>query len=415
LFTSKSLSNSPTTAALNLFKANLNLSSLRHRKTQSSQVANFSDLTYYSFRYAAAEEDQKYRISEAWTRRRMGHSELSNTKDQYAANKDNRVKFKDSTLPLGHDIYPARPTAPTIPLEMVPVSESGITHTPTWLEKLPPEHAATLTEANDLANAYLSAPSAETLSALTDYFSEHHTDPTDILPPIGFDITFKQTMVTDELMSIFNSSKEKLSPTQNTSTTPIPTRIPEIWSMPQILYGNFQNLLETSTEDEICDPEQEQEHSAENPENEDPPENASEEEEEGDDESSDGLSWDDGFKLNQIEPSNHIVIYCTNPRDKSALQITIDTTDPPQTHYIWVAKCVNIQIRPNTDNKQAKISAYLYYNKEKDPSKPLSLNNKKETIIIEERSVIDVYTDTSLSNLDPDNISDIKTFLVEHW
>ena len=417
LFTAKTLSNPPTNTnkATHLFKANLNISSLRHRKTtaKNNPAAAFSDLTFYSFRYGAAEEDQKYAINESWTRRRMGHSEISNTKDQYAANKKQRVSYNDSILPIAPDIYPRHPTAPTIPLEMIPVAESGITHDPNWLFKLEDAaHQDALTTAIQIANDYINDPSQTTLDALTAHFQASHTTPEDILPPVGFELTFKPNMTTPDIMTLYDIAKEILTkPDTPTSSNDIPYRIPEIWSMPQILYGNFQKLLEGSIDTPVED----------DPPRDNTPEPSSieecEEQEQDTDNDSDsdsGLSWDDGFKLNQIEPSNHIVIYCAKP-DKTALKIDISEATPPQTHYIWLAKCVNIQIKPNTDNKQAKLTAYLYFNKDKDPTKPLTLQNKKETIVIEERSVIDVYTDTSVSTLDPENIKQIKTFLLEHW
>lgn len=63
-----------------------------------------TDLTFYSVRYAAAEEAVKMQIPQSWTRRRMGHSSTSEMYVEYSKNKGVRSAFKGKEILLGIDL-----------------------------------------------------------------------------------------------------------------------------------------------------------------------------------------------------------------------------------------------------------------------------------------------------------------------
>jgi hypothetical protein len=70
----------PQSISQMVFKS-VNYTALRSRRNKKMNILDF---TFYSYRYACAEEDKKGNINESWTRQRMGHTDTSNEKDEYA-------------------------------------------------------------------------------------------------------------------------------------------------------------------------------------------------------------------------------------------------------------------------------------------------------------------------------------------
>lgn len=101
-----------------------------------------------------------------------------------------------------------------------------------------------------------------------------------------------------------------------------------------------------------------------------------------------------------IEKNDSIIIHCLSP-DESAM--------PVGDVYIWIAKVVSIKVSSVYDDR-AVIKARIYYNTEKDITKPLKLKKKAEVMEVDEASILDVFAE-ELTILSSENISVIVSSL----
>jgi hypothetical protein len=89
-----------------VFGHSFNASFSSYTNTQHQKNMKIDKFTMYSIRYAAAEEAKALGLRDEWTRLVMGHTDESNMKDGYAANKGARVTNEaGERLPLGTDKY----------------------------------------------------------------------------------------------------------------------------------------------------------------------------------------------------------------------------------------------------------------------------------------------------------------------
>jgi len=370
-----------------IFKDKLNTTALRARQS------NMKNFTFYSFRYGAAEEDKKYSIDPAWTRKRMGHTPVSNMKDKYAANKNSRVAIDDDELPLGIDVEATPSDNITIKLEMRTIESSGLVYNTDWLDKAFTTNTTARKDFEDaakLADAFLKDPTTN----IMDYFNASHTSIEQLTDtPMGFHIAFKEGMVPGSLDKLYQDAKAIIGDTSET-----PSYTPELWSFPQILYGNWRGLL---NKDIMPAPRvvKQQKPAAPTP----TPEPTTHSEPDPESESESDEEWDDGFILSDIEPGNYVVIYCSTPKDKSSLKIGDD-------RYIWLAKCVNIKFMKT----KTVMTARLMFNKEHNPLLTMQENKKTESITITPRSVINVYCDEVLTKLEQSDLDELNEFLDRH-
>lgn len=417
----------PTQLKSTIFKSQ-NYTSLRSRR---SKHLNIKDMTFYSFRYAAAEEDVNYKIKEAWTRIRMGHEPNSNTKNRYAS-KNERVNLQDTQIPLGVDVV-NQPTNPKlIQLEMVTIDETGCTYQSDWLKHLddaPLSIRQDFLATHERVKNFIDDPSNSPVTTNT-------TDPVFDIEgfkkiPLGFNLAFNPKMVTKEMTSLFTTAKDTL--TTYFKTPEAPNIIPELWSFPQIQYGNWRHLLSipyqtfpvapsniiqkdkpgpsgvTNTPTNISD-------NASNdsaPEDQPGPSNVNTIPQNRSEDGSEDEDYDGELDLSKIEPGNFIVVKCDNPSDGDRLRLLIDPSI-----FVWVCKVHSIRPNktlPNTYN----IEVTYYINREKDITKPLkkkkTTKKVKDKMQISQWSVMDIYT-TEDDNIDIDenNIKDLVDFIKRH-
>jgi hypothetical protein len=120
----------PSKFGMNVFKHHSNFSTYRGERNEDLDQ---EDLTFYSIRRGAAEEDKKFKITGWWTKMRMGHSDESTMKDQYARNQGNRVKAYGEVLKLGCDVRDQPVSDKRIKLEYVPLGASWCVYDTEWV------------------------------------------------------------------------------------------------------------------------------------------------------------------------------------------------------------------------------------------------------------------------------------------
>jgi hypothetical protein len=170
-----------------------------------------------------------------------------------------------------------------------------------------------------------------------------------------------------------------------------PRITPELWSFPQIMYGNWRKLLEIpdtlAPKDLIMKPKKQQERQ----ERQEPPAKKQRIEEEP-------PEIADANCIEDIEPNDHIVILCRDTRDPCRLKL------PNIDEFVWIAKA------KAAVSKRGKFSGVFYTNKEHDITKPLHVRNGNiETMTITDDSLVKIYAaDDEEFSLTPENIQEIE-------
>jgi hypothetical protein len=373
----------------------------------------FDMFTFYSFRYSGAEEDKKGNINPDWTRQRMGHSTISDMKDQYAKNKEKRVAIGNESTKLGMDIYEDTTNNAHITLEFNVHDNTGVTFDTKWLDET---FAGTtenimqdFIECSTLATAFIDkeewaqAAITEHLAILYDAIGSSWVSEF----PLGLHIKLAPDLVTPTITKIHSEAITNLQ--QVFKEVPVPSRIPELWSCPQTMYGNWRRLIDDTTPIVVKPPVKKtpvpppppkpQPFQAPSPpvcDEKDDIDTASD--------TSSVRSWEYGFRVSAIEKKDSIVIYCQHP-DACAMRVA-----KLGTSYVWIARIKDIKLDKKTE-KTATITAQFYYNREKDITKPLKLNKKVEKMTIHETSIINVFTDETLVRLTKENIKEIIDFM----
>lgn len=425
-----------------IIKNGLQTSSLRHRIVHKI----FKWFTFYSFRYAAAEEDKKAKIPDSWTRQRMGHTENSTQKDKYADNKGRRVTYGEDgkpqkPLPLGMDMY-ERPTNPDhIKLECVIVPATGITYETDWLEKtFPDSEDGDMKEAKEdfmttskMVADFIDAPSQEekikAKHALLQRFKEHTTREKNpawySIIPLGFHIKLPSSIVPDLIRTIYNEAKSHLEEAFSGINTP--KVIPELWSFPQVVFGNWRNLLtikrnsKTDMEEPVTgslpipeDDEEDVDDDIPGPSIHQPPTKKARKNT-ASETGSETESVTEALDIEDIEPNDIVIIYATLPKKSKKNTKKTDTSifklpNFPDKH-VWVSKAVHVE---KIDENTASYQGYFYYNATQNIMDPMNVRKNYETITIKEDSVVKIFTpDTADSttkafSLSPENISEIE-------
>lgn len=372
-----------------VFKRDLNITSLRARLDKHSLFANF---THYSYRYGAAKEEKAAKINPDWTRQRMGHSVKSNMKDRYANTKELRVTCGGEDIPLGMDIYDTPTNPKVITLEMNLISNGGVSYDTKWLDNCFDGHHEMKLEfeqVNMLVTRFLEEDDDAAKETLLEMFETSH--PRKELDrwlgqfPLGTHINIPTSMTTPALRDLMQKHTESL----NELLEPVdkPRITPELWSFPQVMYGNWRKLLEIpdtlAPKDLIVKPkpQERQEPPAKKPRiEEEPPEIA------------------EANCIEDIEPNDHIVILCRDTRDPCRLKL------PHIDEFVWVARATAHV------TKKGKFSGVFYTNKEHDISKPLHVRNGNiETMTITDDSLVKIYAaDDEEFSLTAENIQEIE-------
>ena len=400
-----------------VFKDGLNITSLRYRLNKDTL---FDQLTCYSFRYGAAEDDFKGQIDPRWTRRRMGHTKNSDMKDQYANNREKRVLFDCEPIPLGMDNYTEVTDSNIIKIEFIDVSVSGCTYDTNWLDN------AFKQESNDsnkfkytdeelhsfkqdfidtdekitkfiegVPNANGSdADGSDTDGSDTDNIEYEIENEWYKSIPLGFNFTWQSKMIPNKLKEVYDESQKILQEFfENVET---PNIMPEIWSFPQIQYGNWRGLVNLN-DDDIVKLTSQQEVPTSNKRKLSSISAAGPSKSAGG--PSKGLTDEDIITFETIEPNNHVVILCLVP-DKWSLKVPNIESDK----YVWIAKAETCTVLKS--GIRANFSGKFMFNNTKELDKPLQIDNKSQTIQIKETSIIKVYEDEelTLNNSDIDDI-----------
>lgn len=363
---------SPTSLTKMVFKQNLNLTSLRHRILKN--IAVFLGTTFYGFRYGAAEEDKKAKIDPNWTRQRMGHTSTSLMKDRYAKNEGKRI----ADSPLGLDAFDTPTNPKLINLEMNVIDEGGCAYDTQWLENSIPdlEMRKEFTEVSSLVSKFCEYQDHASYVELLERFKESH--PTmDFLTelPLGTHFMIHPQLMSDNLKVIFDTTVSYLQ--QTFAYTSQPRIIPDLWSFPQVMYGNWRKLLDIpdkySTKDFIVPPKKTEPNKKPRLE-----EIIT---------STDDMEYDDDPTVSDIEPNDHVVILCKQPSDPSALQLP----NIPNT-FVWIVKA-----RRAVSKKTGMLTGTFYKNKTKDITAPLLMATKPETVHVVDDCIVHIFA------ADPDN------------
>jgi hypothetical protein len=437
----------PTSISLNknVFKTSLNLPSLRHRRTRKTK---FADATFYSARYSAAEEDKKGGVDKDIIKKRMGHSKNSLMYLEYSENHDKRATYSGTPIPLGVDIFDNNLTNPQhIPLEFNVVDMSGLVFDSTKI----PEDTEVFNSIHKAVKEHIEQDAPLPPSPLPegddDWMSQI---------PLGFNITLPEKMLVGDMSDLFQKYKTALE--SEFSPVPTPQFIPEIWSFPQIIYGNWRGLVgeptsnsltlfkatskagpstqpknpvntsrkslkiqgaprnrpvdpdDTGVDPEVGDTGVDPDDTGVIPEvgdtGVDPDDTGviPEVEVHPDDYQNVGVDPDD-YDFATILKHDHVVILCSDPNDPCALLLENNI-------YVWVAKAVQV-VTPITKGKEAgkaKFKGWFYFNQHKDITKPIKPKKNQETIVIAEDSIVKVFAaeDDVDFELTEENIQEIK-------
>lgn len=235
-----------------LVMKNVNISSLRARKCKH---LGFTDATHYSGRYAGAEEDEKAQIPEEWTRKRMGHTSISDTKDEYAANRGNRASLNGTPLPLGMD-HITTEACTTIPLHFSPIDRGGLVFAARWKDevfsaahdgyeegfRVDFEHTA------DLVKAWLvddDDDAKKALSAMAEGMDRKWYKTI----PLGTHIKLPEALCPRDLRDMYDASVKTLS--TYFAKVDEPELIPELYAFPQVYYGDWRKLIGKDTDADV--------------------------------------------------------------------------------------------------------------------------------------------------------------------
>lgn len=357
------LSCDPTLLTAKVFKQ-MNYADLLSERNKTMGIAKF---VFYSIRYAAAEEDKKYKINGSWTRDRMGHSIKSNEKDEYADNKDDRTEYNGDKCYLGCDLREDI-NASEILLEFCSMQGSVSFFDDKWFEDRVPDAAmrAEITEINQLVRRFCEESCDESREALIERLTPIQT--TTI--PVGFgNFNFPRGTFPQELSDSYSDLIADLTTRFAVFEKPAQFKQPEIWSYTQVMYGNWRGLL-GGAKRTLVDPVV--------PVAKKPTKPAS-------------IEWD--LIPENIQKNNYVVIVC-GQTDKFSIELP-----GVSGAYVWIAKAVSF------DKKRYTLKANFF----KGSFDHLEYVRKVQTVQILDFDVLDIYVvdDGEEFELTSDNIASI--------
>jgi hypothetical protein len=341
----------PRSITTNVFKQGLNMAGLFARK-----LKNMDKFVLYSIRYGAAFDDEKHNIPSHWTRYRMAHSKKSNTKDKYAASN------YAITTEQGVSIEMLPPmTSSEITLEFHEINGA---ETYEILTSIPKEIKDDIDMAMGLANTLIDPtqtyshqkPSHELFSDLKEL-------------PFGTNIKTKLRSFETDLESVKSHLNMYFKPVQA-------AKVPEVWSYPYIMYGNWRSLLNLDSVFPL-------ETSKQAPSKKSKKQNS---------------DWE--WMPAKIEPGNMVVLL-SYIHDEYSLKLP--NTD---NGYVWVADTINY------NKRKKEIRARFYHNEEQDITRPLTLDKKEIIVqITAAKDVLSIFE--TCEDLTGDDIEMIKTYYIK--
>lgn len=310
----------PRSIASTVFKQGLNMAGFFSRK-----IKNLQKFVLYSIRYGAAVDDETHNIPGHWTRYRMAHSKISNTKDKYAAG--NYTITTDQGVSIA--MLPPMPSTSEILLEFHQVN--GASTGDIWTS-IPEDIQNDIDKAMGLANVLID-PSE---------IYQHQSSSLELLAdlkqlPFGMNINTKLRTYESDLESVKKHLNMYFKPVQA-------AKIPEVWSYPYIMYGNWRPLLNLDIDDTASQPKKPR------------------------------------LENTQIKPKNMVILHC-NIKDEYSLKLP-DTDNV----YVWIADTIKYS------KKTKEITARFFYNDEQDITLPLKLDIKQISVeISDQKDVLHIF------------------------
>lgn len=350
---------------------------LRSFHKDRMKAFKISNLTFYSFRYMTAMEEENENIPANWTTQRMGHVDGSKTKDRYAKEDKRRVAYDGKQLQSSVDRKFERPKIYckiTKDYKTTSNSNTGFKNDPDFLKKLP--HDAMRTDFEDTirdVSQYLNNPKRETFKRLKKRFFENHHTLEDLKIPLGFNICLPDKLIVGDMAEAFEQFQKNVIATFCYTSNNVLVKRPvvPIWSFPYIIYGNWRPLLDDDVKADLFD-DQFEEVTYTNDRDYDM--DSEDEDYMEEDESEYGLGWD----LSRIKPDWTIVVIAGS-KDKSTFNV--DGVN------IW---CGSFITWKHYDKKSTELSlcARFYYNNKKDITKEWVLNVQEEWVQIKYNDVL---------------------------
>lgn len=390
-----------------VFKQNLNYTSLRSMHAKMHDI--FKLIKYYCLRYTAAEEDIRGNIPPFWTRFRMGHTFTSNVKDQYAKN-NNRVKVDDKDLAIGMDVFENATDPKIIPFEFNDLENSRPTYNPSWSAttfKDNQEMQYDFENTHIMVKKMLEGEDEDTKTILLDRLKETAILEWLKLIPFGDHMKLSPKLYPSSFFRFFTNARKRAL--VYFTTVDEPSCIPELWSFPQVVYGNWRKLLnikcaspppleriKSGTKDGDTKDIDTKGDASDNA-----SDNAS------DSDSDNG--WSDGFEISDIEPNNVVVICCENGKDVCALRVP-SLNDK----YVWIVRVKSVKLlqkRTHDGLQMANIKATFFKNNERDFTQT-SFPSITTTIKVCETSIFHIFEEENTNvTLDDSQIDEITNFI----
>jgi hypothetical protein len=368
-------------------------------------LLGFNRFTFYGIRYAHAEEMNKGHIMESIIQAIMGHTTDSEMNKHYAANKDKRVTVLGESIALGMDIMGQVTDPSMIPLEFQQV-QGGLVHNTAFLENIKDEEIrAEFEEVCDLVTAWIDDDEEEAKAKLLAKVEIQIPDPAKFKVrlakhnaiksylshiPFGFEFTFPSQAFTNDVRDEFKDIKEDLAKYFKGVSRVDGVMTPEIWSLPQVVFGNFrkmgatpsiaQSIVAHPVEYPMCPvatvkpkmqkPVVEKKAVVEipNPRKRKEPEPSTVDDE-----------WD--FIPDSIEKGDIVVILCSK---KDKFSFTLPNIPDK---YVWIAKAVKYS--PSTRN----FTGVFMYNSTRNIKDPWQFGKKPERAFpIEDYDIMDILS-----------------------
>jgi len=392
-------------------------SKLRMVGSRWTKSLKLEKVTFYSFRYAAAEEDKKIGIKDDWTRKRMGHSETSTTKDKYAR-ENTRAIIDGFEFPLSVDLQDET-SETSIPYELKPMSADTLIFQNNWLEKTfknCPDDSMRKDFEETAEMVIEFVENGTGFEKLKEKFFASHERKADLMLPLGTNISFPSAMLSDAIKTDFEKVLEDAKAgfgKPETGSGPHRDITVEIKSFPQIVYGNWRTLIGEKPRKARripCapapppipvpapkpdpDPMQEDEDGAQVEmeamlEEQQPPQ-AKEPPEEEENEF--------GWCIKNVDPGNFVVVLAKNP-DKAAFRIG-ET-------YVWILKFKKWVSKLPAEDKYVLQGTFLE-NSDRDIAGRFQMRKRQEKLLIGYESVVHIYDDTTLTQLETSDIEELK-------
>jgi hypothetical protein len=417
-----------------VFKAGLNISSLRQRKNESLGIYNMG---FYSIRYAAAEEDCRYNIPSRWIKWRMGHSIKSQTRFKYANNLDMRVTMDNVRALLGSDVSDVPNDDNAIPLECK-MFNGGFLIDTEQISNVPQDIIEELKEIKKTIKSFMilggsldNYPQLRVSQSINEILADLK------MIPLGSFFQFKEGML---------SGKQQKDLDININTiqgffhkVSVPKLIPIIWSYAQVMYGIWHNDFKQKTVEnfnamqaqdviakikdmiELAEGKQKMPQKTLQTMFKEGTINQSQSEIKKKkatcklDKKSKKRKveqWDleigvfddeNSWHMMNIEVGNVVAIICGETCDNTSIKV------PHTNHYIWLCKVVSIKRL-----KFGEISAYMYTGNLDE----LSLDSKlPQKLHFKETSIVSIFEDDESEefNLSQENIDDMVSFIRSHY